>query len=148
MAALFQRLLGAVLVLAVAGMATAANAATIYTDQASFDAAVASLTLEWSEDFEGPPASALPPGPVSIGSGRGEIFTDGPQEIKLQTNTGNKAYWNIENSPEAPTTISGTASAPLSVRAFSFNYSMGGVGNNRFIASFVSSAGTLDVFLT
>jgi len=153
LAALFQRLLGAVLVLAVAGMATAANAATIYTDQASFDAAVASLTLEWSEDFEGFSSGALPSGPVSVGSGRAEIFTGGPQEIYVQTNTGNQAYWNVEVPGDPPflgpqTTISGTASASLSVRAFSFNYNMGGVGNNIYKASFVSSAGTQEVFLT
>ena len=91
------RLLGGVAVgLAFAGMATAAQAGTIYTNQALFDAAVAGVPLEWSENFEGFTTGALPLVPLSIGSGQAEIFTNGPQQIYLQTNTGNQAYWHVE----------------------------------------------------
>jgi hypothetical protein len=69
---------------------------------------------------------------LSIGSGKAEIFTDRPQQIYLQTDTGNLAYWNVETPGNPlilvpPIVISGLGSSSLSVSALSFNYNMGGV---------------------
>ena len=100
----------AIAYLAMSGTSRFANAGTFFTDQPTFDAAVAALTLDWSENFEGLPASSLPAGPLSIGSsGQAEIFTAGPQEIFVQSETGNKAYWNIQDSLDPPTIIRGSS---------------------------------------
>jgi ABC-type phosphate transport system substrate-binding protein len=69
MAVMIRKLLAAVVGVVVAWMATAAQAAMVTTSQADFNAAVASLTLQWSEDFESFTPGALPDAPVSIGSG-------------------------------------------------------------------------------
>ena len=139
-------------------LATAAQAGVIYTNQALFDAAVAGAPLSWSENFEGLSLGALPSGPLSIGSSQAEIFTDGPQEVYLQTSTGNQAYWNVEPLSCRPhcaavdlgpqTIIRGPGSSSLAVGALSFNYNMGGVGDNTWVASFISSAGITNTFLT
>jgi hypothetical protein len=136
---------------AVAVLATTAQAGTIYTNQALFDAAV-TMPLSWSENFEGFTTGALPVGALSIGAGQAEIFTDGPQEIYLQTDTGNQAYWNVEVPGDPtflapPTIIRGPGSSSLSLSALSFNYNMGGVGNDTYVASFLSSAGLIATFL-
>jgi hypothetical protein len=91
---MFEKLLASVLGLTVAAMVTVAEAAMFYTDQLAFDAAVGGH-LAWSENFEGFAPGVLPAGPLSIGGGQAEIFTDGPQQIITQTATGNIAYWNV-----------------------------------------------------
>ncbi len=60
---MIQKLLAAVVGVVVALMATVAQAAMVTTSQADFNAAVASLTLQWSEDFE----SFTPPGVLPAG---------------------------------------------------------------------------------
>lgn len=149
---MFQKLTGAVVGLVVGVLATAAQAGMIYTNQALFDAGVAGVPLDWSENFEGFTAGTLPSGPLSIGAGQAEIFTDGPQQVYVQTNTGNQAYWNVEVPGDPtylgpPTIISGPGSSSLSVSALSFNYNMGGVGDNIYVASFDTSAGLVATFL-
>ena len=139
-----QKWLGAAVGLAVAGMATVAQAGVIYTNQALFDAGVAGLPLDWSENFEGYATGVLPSGPLSIGAGRAEIVTDGPQQVYLQTSTGNQAYWSVESPGNHPQTIiRGPGSSSLFAKALSFNYNMGGCRtcDTIYTASFVSSAG-------
>lgn len=51
---------------------TTANAGTIVTSQSAFDAAVSSMDVAWTEDFEGFAADHVP-STLSIGGGGGEV---------------------------------------------------------------------------
>ena len=51
---------------------TSANAGTIVTSQSEFDAAVSSMDVAWTEDFEGFAADYVR-NTLSIGGGGGEV---------------------------------------------------------------------------
>ena len=62
------------------GITRVAQAGLIYSNQALFNAAVAGMTLSWSEDFEGFSQGPVPV-PTIIGGGAAEISKAGTARI-------------------------------------------------------------------
>jgi len=143
---MLARLLGAVAGLVV--LTSASYSATMYTDPSAFGSAVGGLSMSWSEDFENFSSGTIS-GALSIGDGSAEIFTPGTsaQEIYSQSETGNQAYWNVEE-PGNPTYLGPeTTISGLSASAFSFGYNMGGVGSGIYEVDFITSTGVLTTTL-
>jgi hypothetical protein len=130
-------LMGVFFALVLGGMATAANAAMVYTNQADFDAAVASLLLHWSEDFEGFAAGTNAGSSLSIAGGQAVVSPAGSILAQSVTHEGttetNTAYHNNSGTP--------TIASGFEEIAFSFNYTIGGPGDQSDAAIFASDMG-------
>jgi hypothetical protein len=117
------RLLKATLTLLAVVLPQASQAGTIYTVRAAYDAAVAGLTLSWSEDFEGfaQGAAAVP---TIIGGGSAEIAKLGTASIIASGLTlppsGSNEWLGVESW--VGETIQGLLGASLGVSAIGFDY--------------------------
>lgn len=113
-----SRLFGAVYLfaaLATLGLTGISQAGTIYTDETSFNTAVASLTQQWSEDFSGYAQGGVA-NPLSIAGGQAEVSGTGFTAILFPTNN----EWL--GSTGGPTSIQAPSSSPLGLAAISFNF--------------------------
>lgn len=102
--------------LASLGITGASQAGTIYTTQASFNAAVAGYSNVWVEDFGG---YSLPiSNPLTIAGGQAEVSGFGVTSVLFQEKS-----WL--GSTGGPTSIQGPGDTSLDLAAISFNFGSG-----------------------
>jgi hypothetical protein len=115
-----RRTLRFVVLASVLAAASPAQAGTIFTNQALFNAAVAGLPLFFNETFEGFPLGNNGD-PLLIGGGRAEVVDGGNSVIWNNTPTGDKAWLQISGT-QASAGVRGPGATAMGVAAFSFEF--------------------------
>ncbi|MCG6937112.1 MAG: VPLPA-CTERM sorting domain-containing protein [Gammaproteobacteria bacterium] len=96
-------------------MSWPSQAGMIYTDETSFDSAVASLSLLWQEDFGGFPQGGVA-NPLSIAGGQAEVSGFGVTSVLFPATS----EWI--GTTGGSTSIQGTGGTSLGLAAISFNF--------------------------
>ncbi len=104
-------------VLAILAMTGTAQAGTIYTDEASFNANMAGLNLLWEEDFYYNGYQGPVPNPGQIAGGQAELLV-----TPITATTSILFPASFQYVSQGATLIQGVGGADLGVAAISFNF--------------------------
>ena len=137
---------------AIVACASGSAHADIFTDRASYDAAVAAMALStaWDEDFEGFALGSVAT-PTIIGGGLAEIARDGTAEIiDPSPLASGRAYLGVEGG--IGEIIQGLGGTSLGLSAFGFDYfseldGMYNFNTNMGIESAPMTPGVLPLFV-